>query len=125
MDLLTAAEKPKLIVEADRETNRIEVQATSVNTFQLLLNDALVNLDEEFTVVINGKAMTQFRGRSLNTLTEGIMAAGDPSWIFTAKFQASVPKKDDGAPEEAEAPEQDDGAPKQGKALEKDGADGR
>jgi len=110
--LLTAAEKPRLVVEADRKTNRIEVEATSVNEFQLLLNDALINLDEEFTVVINGKAMTQFMGRSLNTMTEGMMNAYDPSWIFTVKFRASVPKKDDGAPEESEAPE-------------KDGADGR
>lgn len=93
LDLVAPDERARIVVTADPATNRIEVEAIGVGTFKLLLNDALVNLDEEFTVIVNGQAMQQTKSRSRNTMAEGIFYSHDPTWIFTANFQTAVPKK--------------------------------
>ncbi len=92
LDLVAPDQRAKLVVVADPKTNRIEVEATGVGTFKLFLNDALVNLDEEFTVIVNGQAMQQTKSRSRNTMAEGVFYSHDPTWIFTANFQTAVPK---------------------------------
>jgi len=86
------AERPMLTVEADKAGNRIVVTARNVETFTLYLNDALVNLDEAFTVEINGKAFKEQRGRSLANMTEWCNEKFDPGFLFTATYSSSVPE---------------------------------
>ncbi len=82
----------RLLVEADRSANRIKVETRGVEQFQLLLNDSIVDLSREFTVDVNGKLFTEKRVRSFSFMTEQLMTAFDPTWIFTAEYSVQVPK---------------------------------
>ena len=86
--------RPRLVVEADRATNRIKVVARGVSQFQLYLNDDLIDLSKEFTVDINGTLSTQEQARNFGFMTEQMMESFDRSWIFTSTFQALVPKEE-------------------------------
>ncbi|MFO1051984.1 MAG: hypothetical protein U1F36_07200 [Planctomycetota bacterium] len=90
---LPADKRPRLLVEADRSTNRIKVEARGVEAFTLLLNDDLIDLSKEFTVDINGKLSTEKRERNLTLMVEQIMRNSDPAWIFTQSYTAKVPKE--------------------------------
>ncbi|MFY9342830.1 MAG: hypothetical protein WAT39_10095 [Planctomycetota bacterium] len=92
--LLSAApdKKPRLEVQADRKTNRITVKAVGVEQFKLFLNDDLVDLDKEFTVVINDKAVTEKRTRTFRDLREGLVGRYDWDCLFPVVFTTTVPK---------------------------------
>ncbi len=92
---VAASDRPRFEVTADKESNRIEVKTQGVESFSLLLNDDLVNLDKEFTVVINGNATTERTG--------GVTAAGcsaacstaaDWDFLFPVQYAATVPKEE-------------------------------
>ena len=85
-------DKPRLEVEADRATNRITVKAQGVDSFFLYLNDDLVDLDKEFTVVINDKASPEKRARSFREMQERLLVRRDWEYIFPVVYHASVPK---------------------------------
>jgi hypothetical protein len=90
--------RPYLKAEADRAANRINITAKNVSTLQLLLNDAIVDLDKEFTIVINGKAINEKRERSFVTLTEFLsFTLFDPNRVFTTTYSMAVPKSDGGS----------------------------
>jgi hypothetical protein len=93
--LLTAApdKKPRLEVQADRSTNRITVKAVGVERFMLFLNDDLVDLDKEFTVVINDKAVTEKRTRSFRDLREIVIQRNDWECLYPVTFTTTVPKE--------------------------------
>ena len=79
--------RPVLVAEADRNANRITITAKNVSTLQLLLNDAIVDLDKEFTVVVNGKAITERRQRSFHTMTEFLsFNLFDPNRVWTTTY---------------------------------------
>lgn len=84
-------ERPLLMVEADKATNRIVVTARNVENFTLYLNDALVDLGKEFTVEVNGKAFKETRARSLANMTLWCNEKFDPGFLFTATYSSSVP----------------------------------
>ena len=89
--------RPYLKAEADRDANRINITAKNVASLQLLLNDAIVDLDKEFTVVVNGKAVNEKRQRSLITLTEFVsFKLFDPNRVWTTTYSMAVPKADAG-----------------------------
>jgi hypothetical protein len=91
--LTTAADKkPRLEVQTDRATNRITVKAVSVERFTLFLNDDIVDLDKEFTIVVNDKALVEKRTRSFPVLREGVEVRYDWEFLFPAKFSTAVPK---------------------------------
>ena len=87
--------KPRLEVEADRASNRITVKAVGVESFALRLNDALVDLDKEFTVVVNDKAMTQKLTRDFNRMLEFVNQRFDGEFLFPVEFRARVPKPEE------------------------------
>ena len=89
----TAEEKPRLEVTADRETNRITVDAVGVEQFELLLNDDLVDLDKEFTIVINGKAIKEKRNRNFALMLRDMKMRFDWDYLFPVKYQTTVPKE--------------------------------
>lgn len=91
--LTTAAdEKPRMEVKADRENNRITVDCRGVERFQLLLNDELVDLDKEFTIVINGKAITEKRSRSFRKMLDQMLVRGDWEYLFPVSYDTTVPE---------------------------------
>ena len=91
--LTTAADKrPRLEVQADRAGNRITVKAVGVERFTLHLNDDLVDLDKEFTVIVNDKAMVEKRTRSFRELRDGVEVRYDWEFLFPAKFSTGVTK---------------------------------
>lgn len=93
--LLTSAadKKPRLEVQADRAANRITVKAVGVERFTLQLNDELVDLDKEFTVVVNDKAMLEKKQRSFGVLWKNVLQRGDWDYLFCAQFSTEVPKQ--------------------------------
>lgn len=92
---VSLADRPYLKAEANRDANRITVSTKNVSSFVLLLNDALLDLDKEFTVVVNGKAVaTEKRSRRFETLIEMMMNRRDPTYLFTTTLPVSVPPPD-------------------------------
>jgi len=86
-------ERPRLEAVADRSTNRITVDAVGVERFELLLNDDLVDLDKEFTIVVNGKAIKQTRRRSFSEMKNRMLTRNDWDYIFPVRYVTSVPKE--------------------------------
>jgi len=84
--------KPRIEAEADRAANRITVKTVGVERFTLFLNDDLVDLDKEFTVVINDKAITERKTRNFRDLRERVIRRNDWEFLFPAMFTATVPK---------------------------------
>ena len=80
-------------VVADRENNRITVDAQGVERFELLLNDDLIDLDKEFTLVINGKASKETRRRSFRDMKSRMMLRNDWDYLFPVRHMASVTKE--------------------------------
>lgn len=87
-----ADKKPRLEVKADRAANRITVKAVGVERFTLSLNDDIVDLDKEFTIVVNEKAFTEKKTRSFRELREGVQQRFDWDCLFSAKVTTTVPK---------------------------------
>jgi pimeloyl-ACP methyl ester carboxylesterase len=85
-------QKPRLVAEADKETNRIKVEARGISDFLLLLNDDLVDLDKEFTVEVNGVLFKEKRDRDLSFLVAQMQEQYDTTWVFTTSFATTVPK---------------------------------
>lgn len=85
--------RPYLKAEADRDANRIIIETRNVSSMQLLLNDAIVNLDEDFTVVVNGRALTEKLERSFYRLTEFLdFNFFDPNRVWTATYRTTAPE---------------------------------
>jgi hypothetical protein len=92
LESATEAKRPMLIAEADRAANRITVTATGITEFRLLLNDSLVDLDKEFTVVVNGIGETLKRERSRQFMIDLMKQKFDPGFLFTSFYVTSVKK---------------------------------
>ena len=91
-DAKTEADLPVIEVTADKKTNRITVKAQNISSYNLLLNDDLVDLDKPITVVTNGKAEEFKVTRSLSL---AIMPAlnNDPQFVTTSTLVGiQVPK---------------------------------
>lgn len=86
------ADKGRIEVDADRANNRIVVKARGVESFTLFLNDDLVDLDKEFTVVVNDKAITEKRTRDLRGLEKRMVERRDCDFLFPVQFDCAVPK---------------------------------
>lgn len=84
--------RPRLEVEADRASNRIVVKARGVEKFMLFLNDDLVDLDKEFTVVVNDKAVVEKKVRSFRDMRDRMMLRRDWEYLFPVMYVSTVPK---------------------------------
>lgn len=92
--------QPRLEVEADRVANRITVKARGIESFSLLLNDSLIDLDREFTVLVNDKAVTEKRTRQFANILKLLREKNDPNWLFPVSFNCMVPKVENNKPAE-------------------------
>jgi hypothetical protein len=86
--------RPRIEVNAERAANRITVKTQGVESFYLFLNDDLVDLSSEFTVVINGKAMPETKDRQFRDLLERMRVRRDWEYLFPVMFRAEVPKSE-------------------------------
>ena len=59
---------------------------------QLQLNDSLVDLDKDFTIVVNDKAITEKRSRDFNRMLDYVILRFDPDFLFPVQFRVRVPK---------------------------------
>jgi hypothetical protein len=84
--------KARLEVVAERAVNRITVKTIGVESFTLMLNDDLVDLDKEFTVVINDKAVTEKKTRVFRDMRDNMVKRMDWDYLFPVKFSTIVPK---------------------------------
>jgi hypothetical protein len=91
-------DRPYLEAVADRGNNRITVTARRVTNFVMLLNDDLVDMDKELTVIVNGKAQTHKLTRNRSQLIDGVFEKFDPGFLFTSRLILEVPEQ---KPEEA------------------------
>lgn len=97
---LVADKQPRLEVHADRKTNKISLKAENIGAVLLLLNDAIVDMDKEITIEINGKVVQQLKKTRKKSFIWGpsdslIMFSGDQSWIFTAAVKFDVPRTEE------------------------------
>ena len=90
----SAENKPRIEVTADRENNRIVIKAQGIEDFSLLLNDEIVDLDKEFTVVVNDKAVTEKRRRDERGMVQRMKTRRDWECLFPVFYSSSVPKDD-------------------------------
>ena len=88
----TAENKPRIEVTADRANNRIVVKAQGIEDFSLLLNDDIVDLDKQFTVVVNDKAVTEQRTRDERGMVRRMMSRRDWEFLFPVIYTSTVPK---------------------------------
>ncbi len=104
-----ADQRPLLKVEVDRDANRLTVTARGVTQFTLLLSDVLLDLDKEFSIVINGKALTEKRQRNFYDMADALRRVYyDENYIFPAVYGATVPKEQGTTGAAAPAPAADD-----------------
>ena len=69
------------------------VKAVGVEQFELQLNDDLVDLGREFTVVVNDKAIAETRQRSFARMKKGVVERGDWDYLFPVNFVTTVTKE--------------------------------
>ncbi len=86
----TEKNRPQFTVEADRATNRVTVTSVGVSEFRLMLNDVLVDLDKEVTIVVNGQATSLKRERSLNYVSDLVYRKVDPNFLFVTDYIGEV-----------------------------------
>lgn len=92
------SERPMIKVKADRAKNKIEIEGRNVTRVLLYLNDLLVDLDKDVTLVLNGQVKTVRAQRSLRLLAdprEGLVVKrGDARYVFTATDTYTLPSKE-------------------------------
>lgn len=82
----------KMTVSVDRETNTITIDTTGVYSLRVFLNDKIVDLDKEVTIIRNGETYTGTFSRTLGVLVESFKGAFDSGDIYTARLmQLDVP----------------------------------
>jgi len=86
---------PRVKVSVDREKNAVAIDASEISTLQLLVNDALLDLDEVITVTVNGKEHQQRLDRNLRTMVDQAFTNGDWGSVFTNTMTFPVTPKGD------------------------------
>lgn len=89
----SADKKPRLEAVADRAANRITIKTVGVERFELLLNDELVDLDKEFTIVVNDKPISEKRNRSFWDMLDRVLQRNDWDNLFPVRYVTTVPKE--------------------------------
>jgi poly(3-hydroxybutyrate) depolymerase len=75
----------------DRANNRITVTSENVYSFNILLNDQIIDMDKPFEVVTNGtQKFTGKKERSLRSALERVHSSGDSMRIFLNSVEIST-----------------------------------
>ena len=105
LDTVAPDKRPLLVAEANRENNTVTITSRGVTSFFLYLNDALVDLDQEVTLVVNGRETKHKFRRRLETMVEELIIAFDPTHLYTVRLRVTVPKPKE--PTAKKTPEKD------------------
>ncbi len=92
-DAKTEKELPIIEITADKKENKIVAKCQNISSYDLMINDDIVDLDRPITVITNGKAREFKVERDIN---QAIMPAinNDPEFIVTyTLFGIEVPKE--------------------------------
>lgn len=85
--------RPRIAVQADRTTNRITIDATGVESVFLTLNDTLIDLDKDFTIVANGKVIPdEQRSRDFHKMLDYVIQRYDADFLFPVQFRVTLPE---------------------------------
>ena len=90
-------QRPRAVVEVDRETNRITLTTTGVSDVGLLLNDDIVDLDKPVVIEVNGKVIEEKLSRDPEKLFKKLISKVDPKYLVTQTYSFVVPKKEEGS----------------------------
>ncbi|MHC4513745.1 MAG: hypothetical protein ACYTGW_01655 [Planctomycetota bacterium] len=123
LDTVTDEQRPRLVAEADREKNTITIKCRSITSFFLFLNDALVDLDKEVILIVNGRETKHKFRRRLETMVDELITAYDPTHLYTVRHQVTVPKAKE-EPKEAASKKADKNGGKDGKDSGKSAGEG-
>jgi hypothetical protein len=86
-------------VKVDRDSNTITIDSVGVYTFALSLNDLIVDLDEEVTIVRNGEPYKANFSRTVGTMLAHFEQAFDSGAVFPVLLrQLDVPQPPADAP---------------------------
>lgn len=80
---------------ADRDANRIVIDAHDVSTLRLFFNDRLVDMDRPVEVVVNGVAKTVQLERNRRLMLDLVYQLGDWGRVFTNRMSFDVPQGDE------------------------------
>jgi hypothetical protein len=95
-------QRPRIEATVDRAGNRITVKCVGIETFALTLSDALIDLDKEYTIEVNGKPFAEKRARDFNAMLDAMIKKFDPEYLFPVTFRCTVPRVEE--PKKAEEP---------------------
>jgi predicted esterase len=89
VDRQQAAGGQKIV--AERTGQRITIEHADLESLQLLLNDALVDLDQPIDVESAGVLVWQGKAeRTLRTIIETLVDRGDPTAVYTARLRLAA-----------------------------------
>ncbi len=80
-----------LVAEADRQRNQIMVTGEGVSKVRILLNDALVDLDQEINLVVNGVRSRVRVERDLDAMLDRVFRRRDSGHLFSSELSVTVP----------------------------------
>jgi hypothetical protein len=89
---VTGANPPWVSVRADYARDRIIIRASGVHEIGLHLNDALLDLNNEITFLLNGIEIAKHSfSRSIDNVVKQIVHTYDASRVYTQSVRLSVP----------------------------------
>jgi pimeloyl-ACP methyl ester carboxylesterase len=108
--------QPWLKGRIDREKNEIAFETRGIYSFDVLLNDAVVDLGKEVRIVLNGQEWTGTFERNLEFLLDMVFVRNDPSTVYVASHACRVAQKSE---ERAPAAGEEASGSKDGKGGER------
>jgi hypothetical protein len=83
--------QPGAVVRASRSGQKFDVQAGGIKKLVIRLNDRMLNLDKDVTVVSGDRELFKGRaGRTIATLAKTIGERGDPAAVFSSEIVAKT-----------------------------------
>ena len=96
VDGVNFEENPFIDAVVDRDTNTITINANKISIVEVMFNDALVNMDEPVTVVVNGTVHEELMARNPRRMIDFAFDQGDWGRVFTNQKRFDVPVPSDG-----------------------------
>jgi len=93
---LSPERRPMLRGKIDRSKNEITFETRGIHSFDVLLNDVLVDLEKPIQVVLNGQSWSGTYERSLEFLLDMVFLRNDPSTVYVASHACRVAQEPEG-----------------------------
>ena len=94
LDIVSVGERgrpTRVSARYDRAANRVSVDSVNLAEFRLFLNDELVDLDRNVTIVVNGRKQVDRRfGRDLRAMLRTAEVFGEYGHLFVASYRGNA-----------------------------------